>query len=167
MTSANKRWTIFGRRWSMNADENSYLFLLIIFYHSFDHINNFIIICDRIKINCHHSFIRNPMMCVKDWKYITRSLGHIAVINHWIEDIQFMYTATILYLCIWYIPSSSNRIGEVIGRVLASSEIYCGFESQSSKTKDCKIGICCFSALHATLKSKLAIHKVHTSDLYS
>jgi hypothetical protein len=37
----------------MNADENSYLFLLIIFYHSFDHINNFIIICDRIKINCH------------------------------------------------------------------------------------------------------------------
>ena len=23
MTSANKRWTIFGRRWSMNADENS------------------------------------------------------------------------------------------------------------------------------------------------
>ena len=26
MTSANKRWTIFGRRWSMNADEKSYLF---------------------------------------------------------------------------------------------------------------------------------------------
>jgi hypothetical protein len=38
--------------------------------HSFDHINNFIIICDRIKINCHHMFIRNPMMCVKDRKYI-------------------------------------------------------------------------------------------------
>jgi hypothetical protein len=28
------------------------------------------IICDRIKINCHHIFIRNPMMCVKDRKYI-------------------------------------------------------------------------------------------------
>jgi hypothetical protein len=28
MTSANKRWTIFGRRWSMNADENSYQFFL-------------------------------------------------------------------------------------------------------------------------------------------
>jgi hypothetical protein len=26
MTSANKRWTIFGRRWSMNADKSSYLF---------------------------------------------------------------------------------------------------------------------------------------------
>jgi hypothetical protein len=38
----------------------------MIFHHSFDHINNFIIIiCDRIKINCHHMFIRNPMMCVK------------------------------------------------------------------------------------------------------
>jgi hypothetical protein len=43
---------------------------IIIFHHSFDHINNFIIICDRIKINCHHMFIRNPMMCVKDRKYI-------------------------------------------------------------------------------------------------
>ena len=42
----------------------------MIFHHSFDHINNFIIICDRIKINCHHMFIRNPMMCVKDRKYI-------------------------------------------------------------------------------------------------
>jgi hypothetical protein len=35
-----------------------------------DHINNFIIICHRIKINCHHMFIRNPMMCVKDRNYI-------------------------------------------------------------------------------------------------
>jgi hypothetical protein len=33
-----------------DADENSYLFFLIIFHHSFDHINNFIIICDRIKL---------------------------------------------------------------------------------------------------------------------
>jgi hypothetical protein len=46
------------------TNKSPYLFLVIIFYHSFDHINNFIIICDRIKINCHHSFIRNPMMCV-------------------------------------------------------------------------------------------------------
>ena len=74
MTSANKRWTKFGRRWSMNADENSYLFLLIMFYHSFYHINNVIIICDRIKTNCHHSFIRNPMMCVKDRRYIFNAL---------------------------------------------------------------------------------------------
>jgi hypothetical protein len=29
-----------------------------------------LIFCDRIKINCHHSFIRNPMMCVKDRTYI-------------------------------------------------------------------------------------------------
>jgi hypothetical protein len=31
----------------------------MIYHHSFDHINNFIIICDRIKINCHHMFIRD------------------------------------------------------------------------------------------------------------
>jgi hypothetical protein len=67
MTSANKRWTIFGRRWWKLV---IYFFYLIIFHHSFDHINNFIIICDRIKINCHHMFIRNPMMCVKDRKHI-------------------------------------------------------------------------------------------------
>ena len=63
MTSANKRWTIFGRGWWKLVS-------------IFDHINNFIIICDRIKINCHHMFIRNPMMtinpmmCVKDRNYI-------------------------------------------------------------------------------------------------
>jgi hypothetical protein len=35
--SANKRWTIFGRRWSMNADENSYLFFLVIFHQFWSH----------------------------------------------------------------------------------------------------------------------------------
>ena len=66
MTSANKRWTIFGRRSVMKT---RIYFFKIIFHHSFDHIDNFIIICDRIKINC-HMFIRNPMMGVKNRKYI-------------------------------------------------------------------------------------------------
>jgi hypothetical protein len=30
----------------------------------------------------------------------------------------------------------------------------CGFEPRSSQTKDCKIGICCFSAKHAVLRRK-------------
>jgi hypothetical protein len=38
--------------------------------------------------------------------------------------------------------------------VLASSAVYRGFEPRSGKTKDYEIGICCFSAKHAALRSK-------------
>ena len=47
-----------------------------------------------------------------------------------------------------------NRIGGVMISVLASSAVDRGFEQRSGQTKDCKTGICCFSAKHATLKSK-------------
>ena len=38
--------------------------------------------------------------------------------------------------------------------VLTSSAIGRGLEPWSSQTKDCKIGICCFSAKHAALRRK-------------
>ena len=38
--------------------------------------------------------------------------------------------------------------------VLASSVEICGSEPRSGQTKDNKLGICCFSAKHASLKSK-------------
>ena len=38
--------------------------------------------------------------------------------------------------------------------VLASSVVDHGFEPQSGKIKDYKIGICCFSAKHAALGRK-------------
>jgi hypothetical protein len=38
--------------------------------------------------------------------------------------------------------------------VLASSVADRGFESRSGQTKDYKIGICCFSAKHPTLRKK-------------
>ena len=38
--------------------------------------------------------------------------------------------------------------------VFASSSVDRGFESRSSQNKDYKIGICCFSAKHAALRSK-------------
>jgi hypothetical protein len=38
--------------------------------------------------------------------------------------------------------------------VLPSSVVYRGFEPLSGKTKDCKIGICCFSAKHVALRRK-------------
>ena len=48
-----------------------------------------------------------------------------------------------------------NRIGGVMVSVLASSVVDCEFEPRSGQTKDCKIGICCFSAKHATLRRKI------------
>jgi hypothetical protein len=38
--------------------------------------------------------------------------------------------------------------------MLASSVVNRGFEPRSGQTKDCKIGICCFSAKHAALRGK-------------
>jgi hypothetical protein len=38
--------------------------------------------------------------------------------------------------------------------VLASSTVDRGFEPLSGQTKDCKLGICCFSAKHAALRRK-------------
>ena len=38
--------------------------------------------------------------------------------------------------------------------MLTSNAVDHGFDSQSRQTKDYKIGICCFSAMHATLKRK-------------
>ena len=47
-----------------------------------------------------------------------------------------------------------NRIGCVMVSVLASSVVDRGFEPRSGQTKDYKIGIYCFSAKHAALRSK-------------
>ena len=43
------------------------------------------------------------------------------------------------------------RIGGVMASGLPSSTVERGFESRSDQTKDYEIGICCFSAKHATL----------------
>jgi hypothetical protein len=47
-----------------------------------------------------------------------------------------------------------NCIGGVMVSVLASSEVDRGFEPRSVQTKDYKISICCFTAKHASLRSK-------------
>jgi hypothetical protein len=52
--------------------------------------------------------------------------------------------------------------------VLASSAVDRGFVLRSGQTKDYKIGICCFSAKHAALRSKckgwLALHQNNVSE---
>jgi hypothetical protein len=50
--------------------------------------------------------------------------------------------------------NQQHRIGGVIVSVLASSAVYRGFEPRSGQTNDYKIGICCFSSMHAPLRRK-------------
>jgi hypothetical protein len=47
-----------------------------------------------------------------------------------------------------------NHIGGVTISVLFSSAVDRGFDPQTGQTKDYEIGICCFSAKHATLRKK-------------
>ena len=53
----------------------------------------------------------------------------------------------------WYLWNV-NHIDGVMVSVLSSSVVDRGFEPRSSRTKDYKIGICCFSAKHAALRRK-------------
>ena len=48
-----------------------------------------------------------------------------------------------------------NHIGGVIYSVLASSVVDGGFEPRSSHTKAYKIGMCCFSDKHTTLRRNI------------
>jgi hypothetical protein len=46
------------------------------------------------------------------------------------------------------------HIGGVMVSMFTSSAVDRGFEPRSGQTKDYKIGICCFSAKHTTLRRK-------------
>ena len=48
--------------------------------------------------------------------------------------------------------------------VLTSSALDSGFEAQLGKTKDYKIGICCFSAKHAALLRKSKVWLARNQD---
>jgi hypothetical protein len=50
--------------------------------------------------------------------------------------------------------TSENLISDVMVSKLAPSVVDLGFETRSSRTKDYKICICCFSTKHAELRSK-------------
>ena len=56
---------------------------------------------------------------------------------------------------IYYVYNAVFSNGNhVMGSVLASSVVEHGFQCQSGLAKDYKIGICCFSAKLAALRSK-------------
>ena len=56
---------------------------------------------------------------------------------------------------IGYYVHARNRIGGAKVSVLASSAVDRVFNPQLYETKECKIGICCFSAKHRALRREI------------
>ena len=52
------------------------------------------------------------------------------------------------------VPGIRNRIGGVMASIFALSTVDRGFEPRSGQTKDYEIGIYCFPAKHAALRTK-------------
>ena len=63
-----------------------------------------------------------------------------------------------------HVSKNRNRISGVMVSALASSAVDRGLESRSGQTKNSKIGICCFSAKHATLRRKSKYLLARTQD---
>ena len=63
-------------------------------------------------------------------------------------------TDKLYHLKLYTSPWAGNRIGGVMVSVLASSAVDHGFKTLSGQTKDYTIGICCYSAKHASLRRK-------------
>ena len=89
------------------------------------------------------------------------NFSHLIFINHWIKFNQTWLGSSlgrpISNLCPISLGGGAtnlNCIGGVMVSVIASSVVDRGFEPWSGQIKDYKIGICCFSAKNAALRSK-------------
>ena len=98
------------------------------------------------------------------WRHLTGNLlFFVNCGNMELKEIaQIIEREFILILCIHICRMFihiywENRLGGVIVNVLASSVVNRGFEFRSGKTKDYKIGMCCFSANHAALRLGIGI----------
>jgi hypothetical protein len=98
-----------------------------------------------------------PLYCLPFFVLRFRSLiGPLVSSNlSWDND---LHCITWLQVCFHYVPEQhsflSNRIGDAMVSVFASSAVDRGLEYRCGQTKDNKIGICCFSAKHAALRRK-------------
>ena len=68
-----------------------------------------------------------------------------------VEIVHYLHT---IFLWIFSNQCILNHIGCVMVSVLASGAVDRGFKPWSGQTKDYKIGICCFSTKHASLRRK-------------
>ena len=76
---------------------------------------------------------------------------YLLILSQFVTDIEKLSFSR--YLCFSILLLSiKNLIGDVMVRMIALSAVDCEFELRSDQTKDCRIGICCFSAKHAALR---------------
>ena len=69
------------------------------------------------------------------------------------KDYKLVFSDSLVLV---YHQGRRNRKGGVMVSMIGQSVVECGFESRSDQTKNYKIGICSFSAKHASLKSYLS-----------
>ena len=76
------------------------------------------------------------------------------------SDLFFYLQNNIQYKMRSEVIFQTNCVGSVMVSVLASSVVDRGIEPGLDQTKDCQIGICCFSANHPSLRT-------NSKDLFS
>ena len=92
---------------------------------------------------------------IHNYEYVWNKSLNMCLLNYHISNcnkpivMMFFFRSVMSHI---HIPF--YRIGGVIVSVLASSAVYSGFERRSGQTKDYKIGMCCISANHASLRRK-------------
>ena len=92
-------------------------------------------------------FLKQEVNILSQKRHKSQNYRNVHNKNIYIQSHQ-QYTESSIYMYTHY------RIGGLMVSVLVSSAVDRGFESQSGHTKDCKIGICCFSDKHASLRRK-------------
>ena len=111
------------------------------------------------KSICYHCFIYTGRL--KRTKIYVNSMSVTCRFYAFKQIIIFKFTkiitnvsVTTKYQSYHLFYNAMTRIGDVMVIVFASSAVDRGFEPWLGQTKDYKIGICCFSAKNAALRSK-------------
>ena len=101
-------------------------------------------------VSLHHSLyvcvITSVLACMCHYTILC-----MCVSLHLVSVCMCHYISLSIYVSL---HQSHNCIGGVMVSMLASSAVDRGFEPRLGKTKDYKIGICCFSAKHAGERAK-------------
>jgi hypothetical protein len=92
---------------------------------------------------------------IHNYEYVWNKSLHMCLLNYQISNCNKPIVMMFLFRSVMsHIHIPFYRIGGVMVSVLASSAVYSGFERRSGQTKDYKIGMCCISANHASLRRK-------------
>ena len=99
------------------------------------------------------------VICLKEWNVRTsvwtmkgRSHATAVILVTYYHGIELHVRVYLIFIVKDIFLSYQHRIGSIKVDFFASSTVDCWFDSCSSKTKNYKIGMCCFSSKHASLR---------------